>query len=95
MLDAKIGELLVTARRKGNAWYIGGIGAKTAHAVDVPLSFLRKGRFAMRLWKDSSNVAKDPNLLVTETHDVHSTDRLRVTVAVDGGFVAELRPATD
>ncbi|MGZ4987927.1 MAG: glycoside hydrolase family 97 protein, partial [Limisphaerales bacterium] len=67
VLDAKIGELLVTARRKGKVWYIGGIGAKTVHAVDVPLSFLRKGRFSMRLWKDSPKVADDPNLLVTET----------------------------
>ena len=48
----------------------------------------------MRLWKDSSKVAEDPNLLVTETHEVRSKDRLQVTIAMDGGFVAELEPAS-
>ena len=92
VLDAKIGELLVTARRKGNTWYVGAIGAKTAHEVDLPLSFLAKGNYELKLWKDSPKVAENPNLLDTETREVRSTDRLRVTVALDGGFVAELKP---
>jgi alpha-glucosidase len=92
VLDASIGELLVTARRKGDKWYVGAIGAKTLHSVDVPLSFLGKGAYAMRLWKDSPRTVENPNLLVTETQDVRSADRLRVTVAEDGGFVAELKP---
>jgi alpha-glucosidase len=94
VLDAKIGELLITARRKGGTWYVGGIGAKTAHAVDLPLSFLEKGKYELRLWKDSPQVAENPNLLETETREVRSKDRLHVTVALDGGFVAELKPAS-
>jgi hypothetical protein len=46
----------------------------------------------MRVWKDSPQVATDPNQLVTETSDVRSKDGLRLTIAVDGGFVAELKP---
>lgn len=94
VLEARIGELLVTARRKGSAWYVGGIGAKTAHDIDLPLSFLPKGKYTMRVWKDSSKTAENPNLLETENHEVRSSDRLQMTIAVGGGFVAELKRAT-
>jgi alpha-glucosidase len=94
VLDAKIGELLITARRKGNTWYVGGIGAKTAHTVNLPLSFLARGNYELRLWKDSSAVAENPNLLETEIHEVRSKDTLHVTIALDGGFVAELKPTS-
>lgn len=92
VLDAKIGELLVTARRKGDAWYMGGIGAKKARSLDLPLSFLGKGKYEMKVWKDSPQVAENPNLLDTETRVVSSKDRLKVAIALDGGFVAELKP---
>jgi alpha-glucosidase len=92
VLDGRIGELLVTARRRGQTWYIGGIGAKTVHAIDIPLSFLGQGRYTMRAWKDSFKALENPNLLTTETNTVDSKDRLRVTMGIDGGFVAELKP---
>lgn len=92
VLMGQVGELLVTARRKGTSWYLGGMSAKQPRDLTVPLSFLGRGNFAVKLWKDGPAVTSDPNQLVTETLRRSAADTLRVQLALDGGFVAELNP---
>lgn len=92
VLDGKIGEWLVTARRKGTTWYIGGMCAKQPRDLSLPLSFLSAGRFTAKVWKDASDAESDPNHLVTETLNLSATDTLKIHLALDGGFVAQLAP---
>lgn len=40
VLNASMGEYIVTARRKGNSWYVGGITDRTPRDIKVDLSFL-------------------------------------------------------
>ena len=93
VLDGKAGELLVTARRKGDRWYVGAMSARRPREVAVPLSFLPEGRFTATVWRDAAEADADPNALTTETRDVSAGDVVRIRVALDGGFVAELAPA--
>jgi alpha-glucosidase len=95
VLAAHVGEVLVTARRKGAAWYLGGISAKGPRDVALPLPFLGPGRYAARIWKDAPDAESDPNHLTTETRDVLSGDELSVHLAPDGGFVAQLVRSKD
>ncbi|XVH33740.1 glycoside hydrolase family 97 catalytic domain-containing protein (plasmid) [Haloferacaceae archaeon DSL9] len=44
VVDAEIGEYTVTARRKGDEWYVGAMTDEGGRAVDVPLDFLDSGR---------------------------------------------------
>jgi alpha-glucosidase len=90
VLAGEIGRLLVTARRKDGVWYLGGLAAGPARALDVPLAFLGEGTFALRLWRDPADDDADPNELETETREVRCTDALRVRVGADGGFVARV-----
>jgi alpha-glucosidase len=92
VLDGKVGELLVTARRKGNVWYLGCMSAKQARDLALTLSFLGKGRYQVDLWKDAPDAETDPNHLTTEHLNFSSNDRLKLHVALDGGFVARLTP---
>jgi alpha-glucosidase len=92
VLAGEIGELLVTARRKGATWYVGGMSAIKPHELNLPLSFLGSGVYAARLWKDSPEVETNPNHLATEKLNLTSADTLQVHTATDGGFVAELTP---
>jgi alpha-glucosidase len=89
---ARVGELLVTARRSGGTWYLGGLSAKAIPNLRVPLTFLPPGRFQATIWRDDTNPADDPNRLVIETFIVLSTNVLQVETADGGGFVAELVP---
>ncbi len=92
VLEGRIGELLVTARRKGKVWYLGGIAAKTPRDLSVPLSFLGADRYHASIWKDAPDTDSDPNHLATETLNLTAADQLKLRLAVDGGFVAQLVP---
>ena len=93
--DARIGELLVTVRRKGTTWYMGGMSAKQPRDLTLPLSFLGAGRYTARIWRDASDADANPNHLALETLILSSTDTLRVRVALDGGFAVQLVPTKD
>lgn len=86
VLRGDIGEVLVTARRKGNTWYVGGLSAKGPRNLTVPLKFLGAGEYEATVWRDAAG--PDPNALVKETSKVVSSEELKVRVGVDGGFVA-------
>jgi alpha-glucosidase len=90
VLAASIGELLVIARRKKDTWYIGGLSAGSARDLKVPLSFLSKGPYRARIWKDAPNLDADPNQLIIDDSNISSGEALKVRVSEDGGFVAQV-----
>jgi alpha-glucosidase len=95
VLVGQVGELLVTARRRGSNWYLGGMAAGPPRDLPLPLPFLGKGKYTARIWRDAPEADSDPNRLVTETVTLSPGDTLRLRLALDGGFVAELIPAVD
>jgi alpha-glucosidase len=95
VLAGEIGELLVTARRRGRTWYVGGMTANQPRDLSLSLAFLGPGRYDARLWKDGSNAEANPNDLSVAAMTVTSLDSLRVRLATEGGFVAELTPAAE
>jgi alpha-glucosidase len=90
VLAGEIGQLLVTARRKGTTWYVGGISANHTRKLTLPLSFLSSSRYTAKIWKDATDTDSDPNHLVTETLSPTPADQLKVEIALDGGFVVQL-----
>jgi len=55
VLDAKMGEYIVTARRKGDTWYIGGITDWQERDIELDFSFL-KGKICQGLlYEDGIN----------------------------------------
>jgi alpha-glucosidase len=93
VLQADVGELLVTARRKGSTWYLGAISANRRRNLEIPLTFAGKGTYKARIWKDAPDSGEDPNRLVTTTEEVNENTHLKLDLSTDGGFVAELTPA--
>jgi alpha-glucosidase len=92
VLMGEIGEVLVTARRRGRTWYVGGMAAKRARELELPLGFLGPERYTAKIWKDAPDAETHPNRLTTESFPATARDTLRVRVAVDGGFAAQFSP---
>lgn len=90
---AEVGKVLVTARRKGAKWYLGGMVGRHSWGLALPLSFLGSGRYVARIWRDAPDVESEPNHLVTEPLSTSAADTLRLHIASGGGFVAELAPS--
>ncbi|MEZ3520394.1 MAG: glycoside hydrolase family 97 protein [Muribaculaceae bacterium] len=95
VLDGKMGEYIVTARRKGNDWYIGGITNWTPRDLTVDLSSLNlKDGAKMKLFTDGVNAHRNGNDYRSETTDVAPSDTLKVHLAPGGGFAAHIYGAS-
>ncbi|MBN2209959.1 MAG: glycoside hydrolase family 97 protein [Sedimentisphaerales bacterium] len=93
VLAAKPCDYLVIARRKGEAWYIGGMTDWTARSLKIPLSFLAPGQYTLKQYTDTAETDKDPNVLAVETKRCKTSDILTLPMASGGGFAAIITPA--
>ncbi len=55
ILNAKVGDYIITARRKGEDWYIGGMTDWTSRNFDFPLDFISEGNYKAELCSDGIN----------------------------------------
>lgn len=89
-LEGAPGEYVVLARRKGERWYLGGIGGDaTARELLLSLSFLGEGSFAATVMSDGP----DDDSFAEATSSVTRSDALPVSLRARGGFVVTLTPA--
>lgn len=92
VLDGKAGEYIVTARRKGSDWFIGGITNWTPRDLSVDLAPLNlAGTAQMELFTDGANAHRNGNDYRRETSAVASAGTLNVHLAPGGGFAAHIR----
>lgn len=83
------GKSVVLARRKGEAWYLGAISARSEpFQVSVPLGFLGNGRFEGVLISDG----QEPRSFASKSVNVTSSERLEMTLLPCGGGAIRLSP---
>jgi alpha-glucosidase len=87
VLAGEIGQYIVTARRKGDVWYIGAMTNEQGRTLDVPLDML-SGRAQADILEDGA----DPTHLKARQADVTPSDHLTLTLAPSGGAVAVITP---
>ena len=85
---AEMGRCLVIARRKGDAWYLGGMTSTEGRELALPLDFLGDGPFEAELYLDHPDGG--PNSVTRREQKVSATDTLRVVIPRAGGFAARL-----
>jgi alpha-glucosidase len=86
------GEYIVLARRRGDAWYLGGITNWTARTIEVPLDFLGEGNFRAELYVDGSLDEERPNEVAEQRREVTSAEKLSIQLAPGGGFLGKFAP---
>lgn len=87
VLDARLGEYLVTARRRGGDWYVGGLCNWNARELSLPLDFLGDGTFEATLCLDGPNADRNPVDYQFSTRTMTRSDVLNLHLAPGGGFV--------
>lgn len=86
ILDGKMGEYIITARKKDGKWYVAGITDWTPREVTVDLSFLGSGSHKATLFKDGVNAARNARDYKKENIQVNANSPLRIQLAPGGGF---------
>ena len=89
--DAKVGEYIITARRKNNDWFIGGITDSSARDVTIDLSFLNEGNYAATICKDGINADRNAIDYIIEEKVLTHINKLNIHIAPSGGFLVRLK----
>lgn len=91
VLDARVGEYIVIARKKGNDWFAGAITNHSERLINIPLSFLDDGKYAAEIYTDATDVNIEPNHLQKQDKNVINKDVLSVQFAAGGGMAMHFR----
>ena len=91
VLDGKMGEYIITARRQGNTWYIGGITNWDARDLEVDLSFLADKTYSGKLFKDGVNAHRIGRDYQSEAIQAKKGDKVKIHLAPGGGFALTLK----
>ena len=95
ILDAKVGNYIVTARRKNNDWVIGGMTDSSARDITINLSFLyNRGHAAdsyiATICKDGINADRNATDYIIEEKTLMANDKLQIHMAPAGGVLLRL-----
>jgi len=88
ILAAKVADYIIVARKNGNIWYIGGMTDWTPREIEIDLAFLGAGFHLMKIIKDGANADKDASDIKVESKTVSSSDKMKISMAPGGGWVA-------
>ena len=92
VLDAKIGDYIVIARRNGREWYVGAMTDWTPRKLQVDLSFLPAGSFQMQSFEDGPNAVRYGNDFRKSSSRVNKTTRFEINLAEGGGWASRIYP---
>lgn len=86
VLQGKVGESIIMARRIGTSWYIGGMTDWTAREITLDFGFLDNGTYEVILFKDGINADKQAEDYKKEQFTVTPASRKKIRMASGGGF---------
>jgi alpha-glucosidase len=89
ILDASVGEYIVTAKRKGEKWFIGAMGNDQKHDLKVEASFLKTNtNYQITLIKDGINADFQAMDFKRIVKPIKAGETIDINMVKDGGFVA-------
>jgi alpha-glucosidase len=90
ILQGKIGEYIITARRKGNDWFIGGLNNDTKRTITLPSDFLKDNNYRLTICKDGINAANYGSDYELTIEEISFRKPLTLTMEKGGGFLIRL-----
>ncbi|HEY4785211.1 MAG TPA: glycoside hydrolase family 97 catalytic domain-containing protein [Bacteroidales bacterium] len=92
VLAGEPGQFIVTARRKGEEWFIGAITNDNANNITIPLSFLQKGKeYLASVYSDDTSVATATKVKI-ERLKTNASKELKLQLTASGGEAIWLKP---
>jgi alpha-glucosidase len=89
ILEAKVSDYIITARKKGEDWFIGGMCDWTPREFDLDLGFL-EGSYDAVLCADGINADNYPSDYAITKFETDKNKTIKIRMAAGGGFVLKL-----
>jgi alpha-glucosidase len=93
VIEGRIGEFILVARRRGREWYVGGMTNEAARTLRLPLDFLGRGAHRLTEYADGAGAAADPKQVTVSARRVRAGGTLTVRLAPSGGYAARFVPS--
>jgi alpha-glucosidase len=93
VLNAKVGDYVTIARRRGAEWYIGSIAGWHGADLTIPLNFLGAGQYIAEIYSDASDAAENPTHTTVEHNAVSRSTVLNAKLVTGGGQAIRIVPA--
>jgi len=90
VLDAKISDYLLLARRSGDNWFVGALTDWTSRQIELDLSFLPAGEYVMEIFQDGINADRHAEDYKHLKIKVKSGDKIQISLAPGGGWAARI-----
>ena len=95
VLEAKVADYILVARRQGDNWYLGAMTDDTARELTVDFSFLGKGKFTADIISDGLNTEHFAEDYSQTQRSVKAGDTLKINLASGGGWAAVITPVSE
>lgn len=93
VIDGKMGEYIVTLRKSGDKWILGGQTDWNPRDYTLDFSFLPSGKdFKVTLFKDGVNAGKQAQDYAVEQFKANSGSQKQIHMAPGGGFAVRIDP---
>ena len=88
VLDAKVAEYIIIARKNNDDWYIGAMTNWESRELSIKLTFLDSGNYTMTIFKDGINADRNAQDYKRVAKQVNRTDKMIIHLASGGGWAA-------
>ena len=88
--QGEIGKYIVTARKKGNDWYVGGQSNWDERTLTLKFDFLADGDYEAIVLKDGINANHDAEDYKIEKSVINQKSEMKIHLASGGGFVIKV-----
>ena len=88
--QGEIGKYIVTARKKGNDWYVGGQSNWDERTLTLKFDFLADGDYEAIVLKDGINANHDAEDYKIEKSVINQKSEMKIQLASGGGFVIKV-----
>lgn len=92
VLNGLPGEYITITRRHGDDWFLGAMTNWTPRELDLPLSFLGKGKFTAEIYEDAPDSDIHPTDVKIRKETVDSSAHLKEKLVSAGGLAVRFVP---
>ncbi len=93
VLDAKVAEYAMMAKKKGESWFVGAMTNWESRELTLDLSFLPEGKtYTAEIYTDTADSNIDASQYKHQTIQVNNQFKTKLTLAKGGGAVLYIHP---
>jgi alpha-glucosidase len=92
VLEAKVGDYLLLARRSGKEWFVGALTDWKSRELNLDLSFLPEGDYKMDIFRDGINADRYAGDYKHFIINIRSGEKMKIQLAPGGGYAARIYP---